>query len=270
MTSLFEMKVGQQNELWRIFDAAGLSLEQGEAILRQPALAESMIDVVQEQLAPTSKSFDFFVPLLEQLNNCRRWNDEYSLGFTEADFPGYVPDFTWDPQNPLLVMVAVMYLPDKDGVPGYVRTAQLGWEIIQSQHKSHWINSDFKFDSENLRLLADTEARHSPGIRFVKLNLGAHHEPENGRRACDVRGTDSAHAEILMGAGLQLPSWIKAMDGQRVPYVDIAGYQFKWPGPRDFVYVPWLYFFTGLSKVELGTDDEANRSCSASVPVLVD
>lgn len=52
MTRLFDMTVGQQTELWRIFDAAGITLEEGEAILRQPRLAKYMASNLHFHLNP--------------------------------------------------------------------------------------------------------------------------------------------------------------------------------------------------------------------------
>jgi hypothetical protein len=65
---------------------------------------------------------------------------------------------------------------------------------------------------------------HRPGIRRVTVDLGAYFEPGRYIRPSSVRDQYSAHAEVLAAAA-HFPRWIRAMDGQTVPYAWIAGYE---------------------------------------------
>jgi hypothetical protein len=73
---------------------------------------------------------------------------------------------------------------------------------------------------------------HRPGLRRVTVDLGAHFEPGRNVSANKVRGHDSAHAEVLAAAA-HFPRWVRAMDGQTVPYTWLSGYEVMiWERPR--------------------------------------
>lgn len=212
----------------------------------------------------------WYVSPQQQLANVTRWNRERNWGFIPDDFSIGVPQFK--PTSPLEVLVLAVYLPDKGKgkakVPGYVRTFTELWEIAASQQPGKYQNPDLKLDAEHLRLLEGTEERHEPGIRWVVVDLGAHHEFEKGREVRKVRGKDSAHAEVLAAAA-HFPGWIQAMDGKTVPYVDIAGYELTFPGGDPWRRVPWLYWYRGGRRIRLSARWLGGVS-SASAPVVRD
>ena len=79
---------------------------------------------------------------------------------------------------------------------------------------------------------------------------------------------DSVHAEALAAAA-HFPDWVQAMDGERVPYVWMPGYQVTFPGYEAWRYLPYLYWYSVSREVELGADWDGYRSCSWACPVVV-
>ena len=58
----------------------------------------------------------------------------------------------------------------------------------------------------------------------MTLDLGAHFTPGRHVRPSRLRSPRSAHAEVLAAAA-HFPRWIRAMDGETVPYAWITGYE---------------------------------------------
>lgn len=202
----------------------------------------------------------------EQLANVRRWNDERGWGFADSDFPVEIPDFT--PSQPLEVLVLAVYLPDegkgRKQVPGYVRTANELWQIARESQPNWWQWDELKLDSDHLRLLPGVT--HTPGIRWVALDLGAHWNAKDGVRPRDVRGENSAHAEILATAA-HFPQWVPEMDGEKVPYVWLPGYQVTIPGRGAWAGVPILDWDGPYREVYLNAYWGDDHSWSYAVPV---
>ncbi len=210
----------------------------------------------------------WYVSPAEQLANVRRWNEERSWGFSDSDFPNDIPDFM--PSQPLEVLVLSVYLPDqgngRNQVPGYIRTADELWQIVRSRQPNWWQWDALHLDAEHLRLLPGTEDSHTPGIRWALLDLGAHWNAKDGVRPRDVRGADSAHAEILAAAA-HFPDWVQAMDGEKVPYVWLPGYQVTIPGYDAWTNVPILYWYRRHRKVGLGASWDDDHYWYYALPV---
>lgn len=208
-----------------------------------------------------SPPLSWFVSPEVQLANVRRWNEEQGWGFADGDFPAQIPDFT--PSSPLEVMVLAVYLPDtgrgKRHVPGYVRTANELWQIARDLQPNWRQWDNLHLEAEHLQLLKSIEDTHVPGICWTAVDLGANWDKQEVVRPCDVRGNDSAHAEVLAAAA-HFPNWIQAMDGTNVPYVWLAGYQV-------WTHVPILYWNGSRSEVNLGISLGGNHDRSFGVPV---
>jgi hypothetical protein len=167
-----------------------------------------------------------FVPVAEQLDNVRRWNDERNWGFGLDDF-GAVDVTVSRHRDPLVVDVVAVYLPGDAELDGVRRTCDELWAVVSGQHPNAWCWDEKCWDDhrtgrKQVRLLHGI--RHQPGVRRVTLDLGAHWNPEQPTRSIDVRGTESAHAEVLAAAA-HFPAWVRAMDGTSVPYALLSGYQ---------------------------------------------
>lgn len=260
MTRLHDLSIGKDGEFKRLLAQAGLTVEDVQAVLENPRLALTMVEALRGQLAPS-----WYVASEQQLENVRRWNQERDWGFTEADIPE-VPEGL-APRGPLEIPVLSVYLPDKVGVSGYVRTARELWGIARHRQPNSWQWPELRLDADHIRLLEGIEPFHEPGIRWVMLDLGAHWNGQDGVRPHDVRDKDSAHAEVLAAAG-HFPGWPRAMDGKNVPYVWIAGYQVMLPSEDAWTRVPFLYWSSVNSWVGLSARWDARRFWLYAAPVL--
>ncbi len=205
---------------------------------------------------------DVTVELDEQLANVRRWNDERDWGFTETDFNAI--DLTPAKHAGLVFDVVAVFLPDQGQISGIQRTFDELWDVDSSVQPGKRYES-VKSGPEHLRLLDGIN--HKPGIRRVTLDCGANWDPESGIRLIDVRGSDSVHAEALAAAA-HFPKWIRAMDGESVPYVWMPGYQMRIPGNTAWCHAPDL-IWSSTRGVELRAGWDGNRSFSWACPVVV-
>lgn len=211
---------------------------------------------------------DWYVSPQEQVNNVYRWSIERNWGFADSDFPSEIPDFT--PSSPLEVLVLAVYLPSAElgrvkDLPGYVRTASELWQIARDRQPDWWQLDELKLDADHLRPLDGIT--HTPGIRWVALDLGAHWNARDGVRPRDVRATNSAHAEILAAAA-HFPGWIQTMDGSAVPYVWLPGYQLTVSGEGAWALVPVLSWDRHGRGVLLDASWGGNRYWYFAVPVV--
>lgn len=169
---------------------------------------------------------DMFVPLAEQLDNVRRWNDERGWGFAPSDFDAIdLTPATHD--DPLVVDLIAVYLPGDEELNGVRRTCDELWAAAAEQYENAWCWDQKCWDEKlvarkHVRLLYGIA--HQPGIRRVTVDLGVHWEPNHPTRSIDVRTTGSAAAEVLAAAA-HFPRWVRSMDGMTVPYVQLSGYQ---------------------------------------------
>jgi hypothetical protein len=176
-----------------------------------------------------------FAPLPEQLANVRRWNEDREWGFDPAMLDSI--DLTpRDHPDPLVVdMIAVyldgIYRGDELGyLDGVRRTCHEMWSVAAERQLNtwswDWIRDAYQSQPKPVRLLPGIA--HRPGVRRVTIDLGANWYPGRHIRCRNVRGTDSAHAEILAAAA-HFPRWARAMDGRSVPFVWLGGYQVTLP-----------------------------------------
>jgi hypothetical protein len=181
-----------------------------------------------------------FTSLTEQLANIRQWNTERSWGFSAADF--HSVDLTARARNdPLVVDVVAIYLPDTAERSGVLRTCQELWTVAAEQQPHTW-SWDWYRDSwqdipKPVRLIDGLV--HRPGIRRVTIDLSASYVPGRHVRPSTLRGPDSAHAEVLAAAA-HFPRWVRAMDGDNVPYTWLLGYEVMMRGQRTPLRLPAL------------------------------
>lgn len=173
-----------------------------------------------------------FSPLTHQRANLRRWNEQRDWGFTAEDFAAL--DVTpADHRDPFVVDLFAVYLPDEGELDAVRRTCHELWTLAAEQQPSSysWDEHIWRWrrpgsPCKPVGLWDGLE--HRPGLRRVTLDLAAHWVPGRSYVGADVRGPDSAHAEVLAAAA-HFPYWVWAMDGVRVPYAYLAGYQVTYP-----------------------------------------
>lgn len=265
MTRLHDVTVGKFDQFKRVLAEADLDGELVDAVLRQPKLADGMVVWLREQLNPPAPDLsELFVSLEVQLANVRNWNQMRGWGFTDADFDSI--DLTPVEHTGLVVDVIAVYLPDQGKTSGIQRTFEELWDIASSIQPGKWRYESLKSDKKHLRLLDGIE--HVPGIRRVTIDLGANWDPQEGIRPMDVRGPDSVHAEALAAAA-HFPDWVQAMDGERVPYVWMPGYQATIPGDGAGRSVPCLGWDQFDREVRLYASWGDYRHYYWSCPVVV-
>jgi len=189
----------------------------------------------------------YFIPVADQLANIRRWNDERGWGFTDAELDA-IDTTPARPSQPLVVDVVAVYLPEKDGVDGVRRTFEEMWEVASEGAPENWSWRQHIAGPRPVRLLPGST--HTPGVRRVTVDLGAGWDPVDGARAIEIRGRDSAAAEILAAAA-HFPEWMQAMEGVNVPFVYLAGYVVSHPENEAWRHVPCLSWNEFLGRVNL-------------------
>lgn len=246
MTSLFDMKVGQQAELWRILDSAGITLEQGQEILRQPDLATTMASALREQLSPNVQGgpildlCHYFNPQqvvaqMKKLNKTR--GKKHGWQFKSDDFNALPMPPAW-PTNACLP--AIVLCANLDSVANTFTEACIaakrhqtgGWEqILEPSHLT----------------LRFAEFRPNT-LWWEVIDLAANWYPKEGRRVCDLVDPQLAHVQCLWAADQYPEVWVQAQstspDG--MPYVEMAGYCYAG------VYTPFFNWRPEASGVEMG------------------
>jgi hypothetical protein len=219
-----------------------------------PELPDELVDLAPEPVVRPQPPEGMFTSLADQLATIRGWNEELDWGFTAEDFDAI--DLTpARHDDPLVVDLIAIYLPGDEELDGVRRTAEELWAIVAEQQPNAWCWDMPKRSNKPVRLLRRLE--HRPGLRRVTLDLGAHWNSAIGFRPIEVRGPDSAHAEVLAAAAL-FPGWIRAIDGLAVPHVVLSGYQIGIPIREAWRHVPCLAWNERYHRINL-TDHWADQ-----------
>lgn len=206
----------------------------------------------------------FLASLREQLANVRRWNEDREWGFDDAELDAV--DLTPRTHaDPLVVDLVAVYLDDEylgddDGTfDGVRRTCHELWEVATERQLHSWswdwlrlvYHDVYPTLPKPVRLLPGIA--HHPGVRRVTVDLGAHWRPGRHVRPRNIRGPDSAHAEILAAAA-HFPRWPRAMDGTSVPFVWLSGYQITFPERATDERLPALAWVSFRETLSLSVD----------------
>lgn len=216
-----------------------------------------------------------FVPLTEQLANVRRWNDDREWGFsaTELDVVDLTPRAHTDPLVVDLIAVYLdeVYLGDDEGsLDGVRRTCHEMWNVATERQPYtwswDWLRDAYESKPKPVRLLPGIV--HRPGVRRVTVDLGAHWVPGRHVRPRNVRGRNSAHAEILAAAA-HFPRWARAMDGMSVPFIWLSGYQVTYPEASTDDRLPGLAWVEYRRTLSLTVDWVDHSHTGWASPVCV-
>jgi hypothetical protein len=170
-----------------------------------------------------------FTSLPEQLSIIRIWNEERHWGLSAGDF--HAVDLTPRAGNePLVVDLIAVYLPDSAEMNGVQRTCHELWTVA-AQRQPHswswdWYGDRYgdRWEQRPKPVRLREGLVHRPGIRRVTVDLAAHYIPGRYIRPSTLCNVDSAHAEVLAAAA-HFPRWIRAMNGKDIPYAWLAGYE---------------------------------------------
>lgn len=278
MASLYDITKGEDVELYRILSRAGLDAEMAKLVIRQPELADAMVATLREQLAPTVPIGDKFAPYLLdmeaqlqrlQVFNRRFWNNQ----LTNEQFEAVARQIEYiDAEVGLRSQriddLQILYVDF--GSPE--QTVEMWWKAIAGTQPNAWRWDGLQTDAEHLRLAVCTK-QYKPGIHRVRINLVANWETQHGRSVNDVRernnaqtGQFLAHAEVLAAYGLH-DELLQQMDGQNLPYADLAGYEATVPGGDPWTDCPsldWAWFPRGV-RLGAGWAGGVNRRWAAPV-----
>ncbi len=216
-----------------------------------------------------------FIPVAEQIENVRRWNDDLEWGFGEEEFAALDPTPRSHPGR-LVVDVVVPYLDylylgaDEEGLDGVRHTCHELW-LLAAQQQPNWWCWDRSWDiwvrrPKPVRLLAGIV--HRPGIRRVTVDLAAHWKPGRHLRPAQLRGPDSAHAEVLAAAA-HFPRWVRAMDGRYVPHTWVSGYQITVPEYSVHKRLPALTWTSYRQTISLAVNWADRAHSGFASPVCV-
>ena len=218
-----------------------------------------------------------FTPPEQQLANVRQWMAQRLQTWAdvpEAWFTGLGPAPTW-PDGRLQCVVLELALPDlpetedREGnviprVPGYVRTTNDLWGIVEGQHPNHTKWDQFLLDEEHLFLLGG--ATYEPGLRWRVLDLGANWDKGSGIAPATVRNPTTSPNVDGFAALAHHPRFVRRMDGVKDPYLWIAGFQVTAPGHVPRRRVPVASFHRGGRQVDLSVRWEDGRAPGYAVP----
>jgi hypothetical protein len=148
------------------------------------------------------------------------------------------------------------------------------WSVIVSSQprSSRWLGA--VIDDDHLRL-AEPVAQYSAGIHRVRLNLVANWRPASGRTVEQVRAAAVqqnrlvAHAEVLAAYGLH-PQLLERLDGDTLPFVDLAGFELRLPGDSSWNLCPSVYWPRGGQRVDMDVYFVDGIGYDWAAPTLVD
>ncbi len=186
-------------------------------------------------------------PLPTQLTNLSTWSDQVGWKLPKQWFDD-VDTTPSDLAGGLVIDVMYPILPAKGRggakLTSVQRTFDELWSVGASRQPGSWRWPSLKSDTKHLRLLDGID--YEPGLHRATIDLGAH----KGKAPVDVRGADSAGAEILAAAA-HFPEWVRAMNGGDIPYVWLPAYQASVDGLDPWRAVPYLDWSQSGREAEL-------------------
>lgn len=151
---------------------------------------------------------NYFISIEDQIKNLKAWNKKYGWGFTAQDFKDLPAAPKW-PQDELVAVVLVPYLKTVQ------KSFDALWQVAQDIYPENWRSSY----AEKVSLV--NGVNHTPGLRWEALELKANFNPKDGIVISKLDRTKLAGIGVL-AACAHFPNWVKAMDGDKVPYA-LAG-----------------------------------------------
>lgn len=225
MASFYDLTIGQHIEFLRVLTGAGLSAEDGKSVIDDPSRAKVMIEALHKP--PLYPLPSWYVQPQQQIERVAYFVERYNGGLSSLmtmPIPPLPTDFI--PCTPTEVLMLAVYLPDKGRTKGLQRTFDAWWDFATPPigiTKCRW--DQMKSDSKHLHLLEGIE--HRPGIRWVAFDPNANKgkSPQSCWDNPYVAPT-LAGPEVLMALAL-FPNWAASWNGNKSPFSNMAGYQFK-------------------------------------------
>jgi hypothetical protein len=217
-----------------------------------------------------------FTPPEVQLDMVRAWNAKYGWGFTKDDFARAAAKVPTVPvgkkKRPLAAVTLVPYLPDLPGeapeTSGVYRTFRALTECAAEAHPSLVLTEAVSLaDGEKLGFFYGLT--HEPGLRFEVIDLGALWDTVEGMSiedAFDQYLPTFPHASVLASVALH-PEWAKAVDGVKVPWVLMPGYEVEERHDPEET-VPGIY--RAEQGLAFDRTSQTRPDCRYAIPVRLD
>lgn len=197
-----------------------------------------LVDEIRQEHALRDKErAEMFVSPKHQLENLARWNVRHRWGFSDEDLRALesaIPSPPPAPEKDALqfrARVLEIHLPDgRDGTPGLLRTFRAFAAILAEEQG---MKPFHLFDLwPKMKLTLAPGLAHEPGLRWRTIDfsygwgeLGPHCGRHCGFALRHLPPTlERPHAGLLAAAA-HFPLWLKRMDGKRVPYAWLPGYE---------------------------------------------
>lgn len=219
-----------------------------------------------------------FLSLEGQADLVEAWNLKQNWGFTEREFddirneiPGIRERMKNYEDEPLVAPVLTPYLPEKDGKTGVERTFEELWKLTAVGQQRNFRRNDLRSGPDNLRLHPNAARRmerpdaHEPGLELEILGLGDDQGQSPAYVRAKTKTENHPHASILAAAATN-PEWVESMNGSKVPYVNLTGYEATVPYYAPWRSVPYLYFRRVVREVLLNAYGDGIASGNWSAP----
>lgn len=271
-------------ELWpviRSLSDAGFD-EDLAAAIRKPGQADRAVNAMRVALfgdptvmlvvkrhQRTPLIHGMFVSPAEQVQNVIRWNKKYGWGFVKSGLQcmlgvelAYADrgETKWPEHSDMTVQVLVPYFATTG------QTFEALWTIVGSRQKDKARYEGLRSGVNQLRYLND--GVHTPGLRWEVIDLAANWDKKDGIAPTTVRASQSSPHAGILAAGAHFPKWVRKMDGVKVPYVWLPGYQATIPDYDAWPDVPILRFDRSDRRVGLGAHRESYRLSDYAVPAF--
>jgi hypothetical protein len=222
MTSYFKVNKGQSEQLDRLFDQAGMTLEDAEDILAKPELLGLMVATLpRHRVSVSSRALPaWYISPEHQLERVKQLNVQRKWGFVDADFPSVPANFV--PRTDTEVLLFVGNLPQFKKLSSFRRTFNELWDLIVPPRGYSKICV-----VDQMRRVPGYQCR--PGFYWVAFDPNAYHKlsPKAALEQSKVEGLKLAGLEVLWAA-LLFPDWAASWNGRSSPYPNLSGLQSKW------------------------------------------
>ncbi len=241
MTRLFDTSLGQVEQFHRTLAEAGFTAEKVAEINRNPELARQWVASLDKsyQTSPIHPTDWYTTPTNQVAKMFSLIHSHPGWGFTTADIPVVPDDFV--PATPTEVLLLVAELPKKGRLGSIQHTFDEAWSLIQvpANHQPNWRWPDLESDAKHLRLVSGRQSK--PGLHWIGFDPFANWEPQDGRRVKDLWQHEDIAATLAaseaLWAAVMFPDLVTGMDGKKIPFWDLGGYQFNWDGADE----PWAH-----------------------------
>jgi len=265
-TRFFDVSAGELREFERVA-ATHLSGDDVRRLNKEPELWVKMVDALHNQSEKVEQDIfkDLFLHPSQQWKLFLEYNQGLDQGwkFEETHYVdiGNPPELP-EGAGPLCVVQLVPYQETVEKTIAFL----LGF--VQSQMEKLGLNY-YQWEGYNDLLTKKDVIRLLPGIehprkclRWEIIDLGAN----RNRKPCDVRNESSPHAAVLAAAGFHT-NWSTSMDGDKIPYVFMPGYQVTVPSGDSWQCVPHIWFDQHDRRLKISYNWDG--SCSQSWAVVV-